>query len=111
MLLSSLDAVRWAARYASDLPALRAVIAEHLPAGIVPQFAALGIAALTADAATLKKLGQEKSLTLPAPNGSDVSVSAGATKAELKWVAIGAERSWTESGTARGSAAPPKPGR
>lgn len=111
MLLTSLDAVRWAARYAADLPALRAIIAEHVPAGIVPQFAALGIAALTADAATLKKLGQEKSLSLPAPSGSDVSVSAGGGKAELKWVAVGAERAWTEAGTARGSAAPPKPGR
>lgn len=111
MLLTSLDAVRWAARYAADLPALRAVVAEHLPAGLVPQFAALGIATLTADSATLKKLGQEKSLSLPAPSGSDVSVSAGGAKAELRWAAVGAERAWTEAGTARGSAAPPKPGR
>src|SRR4029079_8298810 len=37
MLLGSLDAVRWAARHAATLvPNLRAVIAEHIPSGIVP---------------------------------------------------------------------------
>jgi len=112
MLLTSLDAVRWASRYASDLvPSLRAVVAEHLPAGIVAQFSALGIAALVADAATLKKLALEKTLGLPAPGGPEVSVTAGAGKAMLRWAAIGAERAWTEAGTARGSAAAAKPGR
>ncbi len=112
MLLPTLDAVRWAARHASELgPALRAVIAEHLPAGIVPQFAALGIAALTTDAATLKKLGLEPSISLPAPADGEVSVSAGSTKATLRWEAVGAERAWTEAGTARGSTAVAKPGR
>lgn len=112
MLLSSLDAVRWAARYASELgPALRAVVAEHLPAGIVAQFAALGIAALTADAATLKRLSGEKALSLPAAGGAEVSVAVGGAKADLKWLAVGAERAWTEAGTARGSTVTPKPGR
>ncbi len=111
MLLSSLDAVRWAARHASELGALRAVVAEHSPAGIVPLFAALGIAALTTDQATLKKLAQEPSLLLPGPGGTEVTATAGATKAELRWAALGAERAWTEAGTARGSATVAKPGR
>ncbi|MCK6533807.1 MAG: aconitase family protein [Polyangiaceae bacterium] len=111
MLLSSLDAVRWAARHASELGALRAVVAEHIPAGIVPLFAALGIAALTTDQATLKKLAQEPSLQLPGPGGTEVTATAGATKAELRWAALGAERGWTEAGTARGSATVAKPGR
>ncbi len=112
MLLTSLDAVRWAARHASDLGApLRAVIAEHVPAGMVPVFAALGIATFTTDAATMKKLAQEPSLSLPAPGGTDVVAMAGTTKTELRWSAVGAERAWTEAGTARGSTATAKPAR
>lgn len=109
MILPSLDAVRWAARHASDLsPALRAVIAEYLPSGIVPQFAALGIAALTTDAATLERLSREKTLALPPPSGTQITLMAGGAKAELQWRAVGLERTWTEAGTAKSPTVPNK---
>jgi homoaconitase/3-isopropylmalate dehydratase large subunit len=112
MVLGSLDAVRWAARNAPLLtPNLRAVIAEHIPAGMVPLFAGLGIAALSTDAATLARLGGEKIINLPAPdklNGAEVVANAGGAKFELKWLAVGAERQWTMAGTAH-VAPVPKP--
>ena len=113
MILGSLDAVRWAARYAPVLvPHLRAVIAEHIPAGIVPLLAGLGIVALTTDAATLKKLEGEKSLELPPPsNGADILASSAGGNVELKWGAVGAERQWTQAGSARSPAPAGKPSR
>ncbi|MBK7580944.1 MAG: 3-isopropylmalate dehydratase [Myxococcales bacterium] len=113
MLLGSLDAVRWAARYAPQLvPNLRAVIAEHLPAGVVPVFAALGIAALSADAATFKQLSSAASISLPAPGPADeVVANAGGATVSLSWVALGIERAWTSAGTARGSTVVQKPAR
>jgi aconitate hydratase len=109
MLLGSLDAVRWAARNAPGLSHLRAVIAEHIPSGIVPVFAGLGIVAFTTDAATLKKLTGEQSLGLPAPeklNGPEVAASAGSSAVDLYWLAVGPERQWTLAGTARSAPVP-----
>jgi aconitate hydratase len=113
MVLDTLDGIRWVARHAPTLlPNLRAVIAEHIPSGFVPLFAGLGVVALSADAAALKKLADEKTLSLPAPpGGADVSATAGSSQVDLKWLAIGAERGWTQTGTARMPAAAPKPSR
>jgi aconitate hydratase len=113
MLLQSLDSVRWVARNAAALgPNLCAVIAEHIPSGLVPLFAGLGIVTLGTDAASLKKLASEATITLPAPDPVDgepsLSVIAGnGTRVELEWLAVGAERKWTLAGTAR--AAMPAP--
>ena len=108
LLVDSLDDVRWAARHAATLrPLLRAVIAPHIPGGTVPVFAGLGILALTASVEALNTLRAEESLALPAPdrwNGEQVTVSAGNSRVALRWLAVGAERQWTASGTAEPSA-------
>jgi aconitate hydratase len=106
LLLGSLDAVQWAARNAAALgPDLRAIIAEYVPAGLVPLFAGLGIAALSADAAALGKLAGERSLELPAP-GETFSVATSNGRVDLRWLAIGVEQSWTRAGSARPPASP-----
>jgi aconitate hydratase len=106
LILSSLDDVRWAADRAATLaPNLRAVIAQYIPSGTVPIFAGLGILALTADGNTLKALAKNASVEVPDPaswNGADdISVSAGGSTHDLRWAAVGAERSWTTAGTAQ----------
>ena len=105
MLLQSLDDVRWAARHSASLsPNLRAVIAPHIPSGTVAIFAGVGILALTADGSTMKALEGEASLGLPPPEKWDgtetIQVSAGSSKVDLRWLAIGAERHWTAAGSA-----------
>jgi aconitate hydratase len=113
MLLSSLDGVRWVARNAAALgPNLRAVIAEHIPSGLVPLFAGLGIVALGADATALKKLATESTIALPSPEGIDGEQSLAATagngvRIDLRWLAVGAERQWTIAGSARPAPLPP----
>jgi hypothetical protein len=68
-------------------------------------FAGLGIVALTTDAATLEKLGGEKSLELPAAdkwNGQEpLKASAGKLDVTVAWRAVDAERQWTAAGTAK----------
>jgi aconitate hydratase len=113
MLLESLDSVRWVARNAAALGLnLRAVIAEHIPSGLVPLFAGLGIVALGTDPASLKQLASESTIALPTPeklaDEEVLSATAGnGTPIELRWLAVGAERKWTVAGTARGPATAP----
>ena len=59
---------RGARRKLSDT-AVRAVVAAHIPSGIVPMLAGLGILALVCDAPSIQKLRGEPSLALPAPSG------------------------------------------
>jgi aconitate hydratase len=111
LVLSSLDDVRWAAARAAALSQnLRAVIAPHIPSGTIPMFAASGILALTADTESMKKLRGESALGLPDPGNSEaqgtITVTAGSSRLDLRWGAIGAERDWTASGTARSPVAP-----
>jgi hypothetical protein len=109
-VLGTLDDVRWAAREAAVMvPNLRAVVAPHIPSGIVPIFAGLGILALSADASALKTLQSSPSVGLPAPdagNGKDIiQISAGSASLELKWLAVGEERGWTTGAAMSESAA------
>ncbi len=106
LVLERLDDVRWAARRAARLsPNLRAVIALHIPSGIVPVFAGLGILALTADQAVLDALRAKPALSLPDPakwNGQEIiTASLDGKDVDLRWVAVGAERHWTEIGGAQ----------
>jgi aconitate hydratase len=115
MLLRSLDSVRWVAKSAAALgPNLRAVVAEHIPSGIVPILAGLGIVALGADATALKKLAAETTIALPSPERVDgakvLSAQAGnGVQIELTWLAVGAERQWTIAGGARPAPVAKKP--
>jgi len=116
LVLSSLDDVRWAATRAADLAAnLRAVIAPHIPSGTVPIFAGSGILALTADLESIKKLKGQSSVGVAPPERwdaqSSITVTAGAQKLDVEWRAVGPEREWTASGTARSAQIPGKPAR
>jgi hypothetical protein len=106
LLLESLDDVRWLVRRAPELSAtVRAVIAAHIPSGAVPVLAGLGILALSATPETIAKLKVEGSVHVPDPrewNGnSTIKTSAGSLEVDLVWLAVGAERDWTATGTAR----------
>lgn len=106
MVLHSLDAVRFAARHAASLgDNLRAVVAEHIPSGMVPLFAGLGVLALTTEKANLSKIAAERNLTLPAADQwqgqSPTKMAAGKIEVSLRWEALDAERKWTVAGTAR----------
>ena len=103
MVLLSLDDVRWAVRYAPELSKnLRAVVSEHIPTGMVPVFAGVGILALVADSAAFNKVREATELELPAAeawNGSTtITATAGEAKVELQWLATEHEQSWTRSG-------------
>lgn len=106
LVLESLDDVRWFARRAPELSdTVRAIVAPHIPSGIVPMLAGLGILALVTDAPGIEKLRAQAALAIPAPSawGSDgkVSVDVNGSAVTLTWVALGIERDWTTAGSAR----------
>jgi aconitate hydratase len=114
LLLSSLEDVRWVARRAAELSStVRAVIAEHIPAGLVSLLAGTGIAALRGEPDALGTLSGQPTVLLPSPSewNSRVTASTGSSSVDLTWLAIGAEREWTVAGTARSAPAPVAPKR
>jgi aconitate hydratase len=106
LVLESLDDVRWFARRAPELSDMvRAIVAPHVPSGIVPILAGLGILALESDLAGIQKLRAEASLSLPSPsawNGErSITTHTSAGPVALAWLAVGTEREWTIAGSAR----------
>jgi aconitate hydratase len=106
LVLDSLDDVRWFARRAPELnDTVRALVAPYVPSGIVPMLAGLGILTLVCAEADLGKLRGEATLPLPAPSafGADnqITLTTSGGPVILKWVALGSEREWTSTGTAR----------
>ena len=64
--------------------------------------AGLGVLALRADEQTLAALGAQQSVTIPEPSGwenDEIEISAGVSQHRVTWLAVGAERKWTETGT------------
>jgi aconitate hydratase len=111
LVLDTLDDVRWIARRASELcPTVRAVIAPHIPSGVVALLAGTGILALRAAPDAIRVLQGQASVGLPAPSewngGRSISVSAGGKAVELTWLALGPERNWTTAGSAKSASAP-----
>jgi hypothetical protein len=84
---------------------VRAIVAPHVPSGIVPILAGLGILALESDLAGIQKLRAEASLSLPSPsawNGErSITAQTSAGPVALAWLAVGTEREWTIAGSAR----------
>ena len=106
LVLDSLDEVRWFARRAPEMSdTVRAIVAPHVPSGIVPILAGLGILALESDLSGIQKLRAEASLSLPSPsawNGErSVTANTSAGPVSLTWLAVGTEREWTIAGSAR----------
>jgi aconitate hydratase len=109
LLLQTLDEVRQAARRVAHDVAVKAVIAPFVPSGLVGLFAGAGILALSADATTLRSLKGQKTLTIApvtsSTDGAIAVVTPNRARVELAWLAVGAERAWTLSGTSRPSPA------
>lgn len=106
LVLASLDDVRWLARRAPELSSkVRAVIAPHIPSGIVALLAGTGILALRAEPDALATLQGQTSVGLPAPsewNGDGrLNASADGKSVELTFLAVGPERDWTAAGSAK----------
>lgn len=103
LVLQSVEEVRAAAESMIELPNLRAVIAPLIPSAIVALFASEGIAAFSANAATIETLAKEKTLTLAEPSqwSDKVRVTVGDQTIDLGWLAIGLERTWTHAGSSR----------
>ena len=100
---ATLDEVRDLAARAQEIaPAVRAVLAPFIPSGLVSLLSAAGIVALRLDASAAKKLEGQKTIALPAPSqwaeGESTTVSAGAAKVLVTWLALGAERAWATGG-------------
>jgi aconitate hydratase len=103
--------VRWLVRRAADVNGtVRAVIAPHIPSGSVQVLAGLGIVVLSAAPEALAAVKAQPSLRLPDPtewNGKqNVTISTDGGGVEVVWLAVGAERDWTATGTTRPVAAP-----
>jgi aconitate hydratase len=105
-LLSTLDEVRAATERPADLAGVRAVIAPFIPSSIVSTLAADGIAAFSADANAHRSLKGMKSITLPAGAqwGDSVAATTAKGRVDLGFLAVGAERGWVVTGTARQAA-------
>ncbi|MBI5534614.1 MAG: 3-isopropylmalate dehydratase [Deltaproteobacteria bacterium] len=106
LLLKTLDDARRIAADALQLaPVVRAVIGPFLPSAIAALLTGLGIAALRIDAAGMKAIEGDKTITLPAATqwGADGTVAATTPSGKLKllWLAKGVERGWLSQRPAR----------
>lgn len=105
VVCATLDEVRDVVGRAPESACLRAVVAPFVPASSVAVLAGLGVAVLGVDASAIKTLRAAKALTVPAPaatgGAAAATLTAGTTKIEARWLAVGSERSWTSFGTSR----------
>jgi aconitate hydratase len=115
VVCATLDEVRDLASRATEVShAVRAVLAPYIPSGLVALLSAAGIAAIRLDPAAAKRLKGQKTIALPAPaqwaERQATTVSVGATKLPLTWLALGAERAWA-TGAAKVPAPPARAAR
>lgn len=113
VVCTTLDEVRELIAHATDIaPSVRAIVAPFIPSSAVALFSGLGIAAIRIDLAAAKGLKGQKTIALPEPQKwtekGPTSVTLGAQKVPLTWLALGSERTWASIGTAR--PAPPAAG-
>ncbi len=110
LVLFTLDDVRSVAERPLHRSGVRAVVASFVPSYVVSTLAAEGIACFSTDAATLKSMKGQKSLSLPGPAkwSEGVSATVGKAKAQLSWLARGAEQAWTTAGGLRAATPAPK---
>jgi aconitate hydratase len=103
VVCETLDEVRDLANRAQEVSgAVRAVLAPYIPSGLVALLSAAGIAAIRIDSTAAKRLKGQKTIALPAPGQwaerHATTVSVGAAKLPLTWLALGAERAWATGG-------------
>ncbi|GAC1351962.1 MAG: hypothetical protein NVSMB1_10090 [Polyangiales bacterium] len=83
------------------LAKLRAVIAVHVPLGLVSELSGHGIVVLKIDEAGYKALKGAKEVILPAPgvlSAAGGTIAAGKAKVPATWVALPVERAWVTGG-------------
>ncbi len=103
VVCATLDEVRDLSGVASDVARyVRAVVAPYIPGALVGLFSAAGIAAIRLDEGSASDLKAERTIALPAPadwpEWQSTTVSAGAVRLGLTWLARGSERAWATSG-------------
>lgn len=104
ILATSLDEARSLLEKPLHRAGVRALIAPFIPSYVTSALASDGIAAFSADAASIKSLAGQKTLTLSAPTkwSSEATATAGKTKINLTWLARGTEQAWLTAGGQRG---------
>ena len=105
VVCTTLDEVRQLAVRAPDVASVvRAVLAPFIPSGLVAVFSGLGIAAIQYDPATAKGI-TKGTIALPPPaqwgERAATSIAHGGARIPMRWLALGAERTWAGAGTAR----------
>ncbi|HXX67802.1 MAG TPA: aconitase family protein [Polyangiaceae bacterium] len=106
VICTTLDEVREFSTRAGELSqAVRAVLAPHIPSGLVALFSAAGIAALRIEEDGLEQLKGQRAVVLPAPSRwperePAYIVASGGARLALTWLALGAERTWVTQGPA-----------
>jgi aconitate hydratase len=108
VVCATLDEVRDLAGRATEIAqSVRAVLAPYIPSSLVGLLSAVGIAALRLDAAAAKALKGQKTIVLPPPSQwserQATTITVGAAKLPLTWLALGAERAWATGASGAGS--------
>jgi aconitate hydratase len=111
VLCATLDEVRDLSSRADEIArSVRAVLAPYIPSGLVALLSAAGIAALRLDAGAAKGLKGQRTIALPAPSSwperQATTVTVGAVRLPLTWLALGAERAWATGAAPLGGLAP-----
>jgi aconitate hydratase len=99
VVCATLDEVRNLSDVAHDVAGyVRAVLAPYIPGSLVGLFSAAGIAAIRVEQVGVGDLEAERTIALPAPSDwperQSTTVSAGALRLQVTWLASGAERAW-----------------
>jgi len=99
IVCATLDEVRGLCARAQEIAgSVRAVMAPYIPGPLVAIFSAAGIAAIRLDGASPRGIKGQATIALPPlsqwPEGKATTISVGAAKLPLTWLALGTERVW-----------------
>jgi aconitate hydratase len=99
IVCATLDEVRGLCARAQEIAgSVRAVMAPYIPGPLVAIFSAAGIAAIRLDGASPWGIKGQATIALPPlsqwPEGKATTISVGAAKVPLTWLALGTERVW-----------------
>jgi aconitate hydratase len=108
VVCATLDEVRDLSARAHEIaPYARAVLAPYIPGGLVALLSAAGIAAIRLDLLAARGLRGQRTIALPPaskwPERAAATVTVGANRLPLTWLARGAERAWAAEAAVVGS--------